>query len=773
LLQLLGLREYDKKLSHAFFGQKWTAPGIPQLLQDPDKYIEQIPEDERWNMYFTAHHCAGKSARDWSHQDIIPFDIDDIDVEKAEITAKLICEVIGLDYQKTGVVMSGHGLQMHVLLETPIKDSGFFKEQKELYKLIVQKVNETLEDSNTKGKCDPSVFSGARLLRLPNTINRKPHKGPDVMAVVLQSHMEPQGFKLELACGAPELGKGDTIHQDAYAKMPAPDTDTILKECDFLVWAGSKQKEVSEPQWYAALSIWGRLKNGAKLAHEFSKDHHDYSSKQTDFKLEQALKTAGPRTCTNINQAWGKCNGCKHWGSITSPISIQGDEYISTETTGFYHVFQTLRGEKTIAAYEDLVKYYRKKVGQFVSNEGSVPFVYSKDVNTWSQTSEAELKSFAYNTMEPRPRSNITQEFHNTISKSKIVRAAKMNESCKRKLNLKNGVFNLETMSIEEKKPEHYFMSHLPYEYDPEAQSPIFDKFMHDITCGDEDMQKLLLEYMGYAISGDDYWIHKALILYGEGSNGKSTFNKLLKGLVGSESYSSLNIEALQNDQKRAMIEGKLFNLGDENSSSGFLDSAVFKALSAGEEVDIKQVYCRPYSIRNRAKLIFNCNSMPVIKDKSEGMLRRLLFVPFNAVFDENDSKTDKHIDKKLIQELPGILNKCIAGYTRLVEQQNFTKCATSETMTAEYRHEIKDVDSWFEGFMLPTEIEEFVIINEAYASYTKYCEINGNKWPQNRIEFGRILTRLTAKNGMKRNQKKMDGINTYVISGAKLRTGY
>lgn len=774
MLQILGLREFTTgKLSHAFFDQGWTAPGLPQLLANPDAYIDSIPEDARWNLFFTLHHCQGKIARDFDYQDVISFDIDDINVDKAELTAKLICETVGIEYHKTGVVFSGHGLQLHVLIETKITDNKYFTEKRELYKLIVQRINEALEKTSLSGKADPSVWSASRLMRLPNTWNRKPHKGDDVMARVLQGHMELQGFTLETACGAPLVESGGQIHIEAFARFPAPDTEAVLAGCDFLKWAKERPNEVTEYQWYAMLSITGRLQDGRQISHEYSKGHRGYSETETNFKLDQALRTAGPRTCSNIHANWGKCNGCKYFGSVQSPITIQGPDYIGTESTGFYHVVETKAGMKQIPAYEDLVKYYRKKKGEFVANEGRIPYVHSKETNSWSVTSEIELKSFAYNTMKPRPRSNVTSEFANTILVTKTMLANKMNEASKRKLNLKNGVYNLETLKMEEAKPTQYFMSHLPYEYDPNAGAPTFEKFMSEITCNDADLQMLLLEYMGYAISGDDYWVHKALILYGDGSNGKSTFNKVLKALVGPDSYSSLNIEALQNDQKRAMLEGKLFNLGDENNATGFIDASIFKALSAGEEVDIKHVYCRPYSIRNRAKLIFNCNIMPTSKDSTEGMLRRLLCVPFNAYFDERDPKTDPHIEHKLFRELPGILNLCIKGYLRLKEQQKFTRSAASEGLLAEYRAEVRDVDAWFDDYIVPSDEKSFVVVTDAFSSYLQKCTREGIKYPQSRQNFGFQLKKLAEKRGMQGGQRRVGIEKPRVIFGAKLVTGH
>lgn len=772
--QLLGLREYEpKKITHTFFDRKWVVPSLQELLKDPEFFVKDIPEEDRWNIYVTNHHCKNEIARDWDNQDVISFDIDDIDETRAELTAQFVCTIIGVDYNKTGIVMSGHGLQLHIMIENPITDTKFFGDMRNVYKLIIQKLNNAFSSNGVRGKADPSVFSAIRLMRCPGTWNRKPKKGPDVLSYVIQKNMELQGFTLESACGVPLIDKGEYIHDNAFKKFPVPDADAVLAECLFLTWCNTHQGEVTESQWYAMLSIVARLPNGRAIAHSMSSKYPGYNETDTNYKIDQALATAGPRKCSNINQHWSKCSGCVHWGKIQSPITIQGVDYIATEGTGFYMIKDTPQGEKIYPAYEDLIKYYVKKNGGFVSNEARIPYLYNKNTNTWSMTSEHELKSFAYNTMKPKPRSNIVNEFANTMLTTKVVRTNIIMDSSQRKLNLLNGVFNLETMQMEDKKREHYFMSSLPYNYDEHAGAPLFEKYMSDVTCNDSELQKLLLEYMGYAISGDEYKIHKMLILFGVGRNGKSTFNKMLKFLVGKDSYSSLNVEALQSDQKRAMLEGKLFNIADENSDSGFYNADIIKSLSAGEETDVKHVYSRPYSFKNRAKLIFNCNKMPKSKDDTEGMLSRLLYVPFNAVFDQANPSTDINIEDKLKLELPGILNLCIQGYLRLIRNGKFSESKASSELLAEYRTEVRDVDSWFESYVTEGTGEDFFSVNDAYDSYYKRAERLHNKYPQNRQNFSFLLRSLCEKNGYIKRQKRIGVEKPWCFFGAKLVVGH
>jgi putative DNA primase/helicase len=347
-----------------------------------------------------------------------------------------------------------------------------------------------------------------------------------------------------------------------------------------------------------------------------------------------------------------------------------------------------------------------------------------------------------------------------------------MDESTKRKLNLQNGVLDLATFTILPHSSDFGFRHILPYSYDDSAKCPRFDKFLKEVTLNRQDLEDILLEFMGYAISGDDCWIHKALVLIGEGGNGKSTLNKVLKSLVPKDTgYSALTMSALNHATNRTMLEGRLFNIGDENSPKSFMNNDTFKSLVSGDDVDVKHLYAQPYTIRNRAKMIFNCNKMPDSDDNTNAMIRRLLFVPFDAQFDSGSENTDLHIDTKLAAELPGILNRCIEGYLRLKKQGDFTKSLSSEDILEDYKVNSLSAEAWFVD-----NIEKghgFVDINkEIYPAYVQSCHRSDTS-PESRLNFGRIITKLCAKRGFDKKRVEENGIKYQRIIGAKLKSGF
>ena len=62
------------------------------------------------------------------------------------------------------------------------------------------------------------------------------------------------------------------------------------------------------------------------------------------------------------------------------------------------------------------------------------------------------------------------------------------------------------------------------------------------------------------------------------------------------------------------------------------------------------------------------CNNIPSLADLSHGMLRRLMVIPFNRRFTDQDSDPDL-FERIWANELPGVLNRALRGYRRLLER--------------------------------------------------------------------------------------------------------
>lgn len=150
-------------------------------------------------------------------------------------------------------------------------------------------------------------------------------------------------------------------------------------------------------------------------------------------------------------------------------------------------------------------------------------------------------------------------------------------------INLLNGTFEIadDKQELREQRREDFIKYQLPFEYNPDARCPMFDKYLGRVVP-DADCRKVLAEYLGY-IFINNLKLEKALILYGSGANGKSVFFEIVNAILGDENICSYSLQNLTkyDSYQRAELSNKLLNYASE--INGKLEASIFKQLVSGE----------------------------------------------------------------------------------------------------------------------------------------------------------------------------------------------
>jgi len=776
MIQITGLRprqgttleQGDLEDYSIFDKYKVTAPSIQDLFENIEDYLKELPEKEHWNLFFTVASCGARK-REFESQSVIAFDIDGIDNTKHESYIEIFCKTMGVRREETGIVASGNGLHFYIGLQVPIVDKKFFTQNRHHYKALLDILSKSILDSGLAlGKVDPSIFDARRILRLPRTINKKVGRA-DTVCTMLQPKILPVAFDITKASGVPSLKTDEALPKDFMRKYPKTDNDAILKGCDFIKWAREKPAEVSEPQWYAALSITARMEHGAQLSHDMSKGHPTYSWERTEAKIEHAIQASPPRKCSSINQVWGHCRGCPNFEKVESPIMLRSPDKIPTEDTGFHNIVITDKGMgKPIPNYEDLRRFFEREA----------PYVsHSKMCFRWNGTHyvpyrRERLEEYAQERFNPTAQSFMVKEFADLVLRTNLVDPEDWNESTARKINFRNGFLDLASMKFNAHDSTVGFRYCLPYDYDPKAQATVFKKFLSDIMKSDEQLQNILLEFGGYSLSGDDCKAAKALFLIGEGANGKSTFAKVLQALAGGANYTSLSLKELSNMERCHGLDGALFNIAEETPDK-VADSTAFKNLVDGGQLYVRKLYSDNYRITNRAKLIFTGNTLPETYDYTKGYRRRLLIVPFEVDFKDGTWVEDKDIDIKLYAELSGIFNLMLEAYQRFVRNgKRFTESKRAEETLREFEIDNDSVKSFLNDeidFMPPDENGQFkqrIALSRLYRLYAQYCTEN-RLYTLHSKRFYKRLSFALPKEGTSRKHRTKQG---RFIAGIALR---
>ena len=125
-------------------------------------------------------------------------------------------------------------------------------------------------------------------------------------------------------------------------------------------------------------------------------------------------------------------------------------------------------------------------------------------------------------------------------------------------------------------------------------------------------------------------------------------------------------------------------------------------------------------------------------------MLRRLMVIPFDRIFTDMD-KDPELFDRIVANELPGVLNRALEGYRRLLVRGAFKlPTAVKNAMTRWLRH-ANPLPAFIEAHCL-RQAEVRCLVKSFYAAYTTWTQEMGYTLTQTQQTVTRNLEHLGYK---------------------------
>lgn len=262
-------------------------------------------------------------------------------------------------------------------------------------------------------------------------------------------------------------------------------------------------------------------------------------------------------------------------------------------------------------------------------------------------------------------------------------------------INLEDGILDLSSYKLKKHSPEYLSTIQLPFKYRLKMETPIFDKYLNDITCGDIEIQNVLQEITGYCLCNSTS-AEKAFYFVGSGCNGKSVYAKILQLLSGDGNYSNTSLSSIGGNFGLAQLSTRNVNISAENNESK-VNSEVFKAIVSGDTIEVNRKYKDAISVKIHTKLVFLFNSLPICDDLTYGYFRKVLIIPFNQRI--SNKNIDVNLIDKLKKELPGIFQWAIQGLKRLQKNNyKFSKCKAAEIALNKYKETLNPIAEFFDS---------------------------------------------------------------------------
>lgn len=289
-------------------------------------------------------------------------------------------------------------------------------------------------------------------------------------------------------------------------------------------------------------------------------------------------------------------------------------------------------------------------------------------------------------------------------------------------INVKNGIYNIDTGEIEPHTPDYYFLSEIPINYDPKAKIDKIQRF-HEDLLNIEDIN-IIQEFFGDCLHRD-YRFKKALQLVGKTNTGKTQELGLLERFIGEKNTSNITLHDICKDKyATAELYGKHANISGDIGSQSLRQVQMFLMTTGGDRIRAQKKYGQPFNFKNYAKLLFSCNIIPDTEVKTNAYYGRWLVLEYDNQFDE-ETRNPNIIDEITTEkEMSGLFNWAIEGLLQLIDQRGYSPHRALEEVK-EYMQKGKNpIREFTQGYIEPcsegVETKEYV-----YDCYQEFCTIH------------------------------------------------
>lgn len=324
-------------------------------------------------------------------------------------------------------------------------------------------------------------------------------------------------------------------------------------------------------------------------------------------------------------------------------------------------------------------------------------------------------------------------------------------------LNTDSGIVNLRTGEVlpfdKNKLMSKNTNTKVSYE-----KSEVWENFLYSVfDNGNEEETLELIESLqtclGYSLTGSTCE-QVMFLLYGGGSNGKSTLTEAITNVIGTyaDNISSSVLVQQKNQSGSAIysiakLQNARFVETGETDDGGRLNEAQTKILTGGDTISAQFKFGHEFSYKPKFKIWMSTNNLPNIRGGDFGIWRRIFLFTFRNTFTEEQK--DKTLPDKLRMDADKILGWCIKGYQKYQERNGLIMPKQIKDEIAEFKKKM-DILAQFIDKKCVVEERGVIECTEMYKIY--------KDWAADNTEFvkkeSQFSAELIAKKGisMKKN---------------------
>jgi putative DNA primase/helicase len=222
---------------------------------------------------------------------------------------------------------------------------------------------------------------------------------------------------------------------------------------------------------------------------------------------------------------------------------------------------------------------------------------------------------------------------------------------------------------------------------DAVSDGATFQKFMLEITEGDEELIQFHQVSLGAILSGavEDHWM---LFWTGEGRNGKNTLGELVEEAIGdyARKIASSVLMAKPNEghlAELAQLQGVRIAISSEINDGDHWHESRIKELTGDATINARFMRQDHFTFQRTQKHLIYGNHRPQLRSVDSAIRSRIKIVPFKASF---LGREDKDLPRRLREEIGYVLQWLIDGHIKWLEAgKKLPPCAAVDAESADY----------------------------------------------------------------------------------------
>ncbi len=256
-------------------------------------------------------------------------------------------------------------------------------------------------------------------------------------------------------------------------------------------------------------------------------------------------------------------------------------------------------------------------------------------------------------------------------------------------LNVQNGTLDLRTGTLRPHDRDDLITRVCPVSYDPNAQAPIFERFLAEVQP-DAEVRAYLARLFGYAAVGL-IREHVLAVLWGPGQNGKSVFADVLTHVLGGYARPGPSTLIVANGHQEvhpadvAVCAGSRLVVVHETKRGASFDASKVKLLTGGDKLTARHMRQDFFEFTPSHTLVMLSNYRPSADATDSALWRRVQLVPFNVVIPE-ERKDPKLKESICAGEANGVLRWLVEGAVDWQRLGGLKPPASVVAQTASYR---------------------------------------------------------------------------------------